>query len=243
VRNLAVSLIVIPVVGFPILSFVAGTRVTSAIGRCCEPFWIFLELLIFAMLSQQSKGAISAFRRARTYLALATGFELLLFLWIPFSAVRESWYISHSPAHIYKTGAADLWVVDLSKFGTRDIDARVKSLMRGPGDVVVPAIYSNRGFGMDTWLELGGRLLPLTSFYAPLMRTHGFDGANYASATPFLSSRALRVILVASDIFSQPDFPDSVRRIKGRFPQAKEWTMGPVDPDGRIQIWVADLQP
>jgi len=243
VRDLAVSLIVIPVVGFPILSFVAGTRVTSAIGRCCEPFWIFLELLIFALLSQQVKGTALAFRRAGTYLALAAGFELLLFLWVPFSAVRESWYISHSPAHTYKTGAADLWVVDLSKFGTRDIDARVKSLMRGPNDVVVPAIYSNRGFGMDTWLELGGRLLPLTAFYAPLMHTHGFDGANYASATPFLSSRPLRVILVASDIFSRPDFPESVRRIKGRFPQAKEWTAGPVDPDGRIQIWVADLEP
>jgi hypothetical protein len=243
VRNLAVSLVVIPVVGFPILSFVAGTRVTSAIGRCCEPFWIFLELLVFVLLSQPATGTTSTFRRARPYLALAAGIELVLFLWIPFSAVRESWYISHSPAHTYKTGAADLWVVDLSKFGTRDIDAGVKSLIRGPDDVVVPAIYSNRGFGMDTWLELGGRLLPLTSFYAPLMRTHGFDGANYASATPFVSSRPLRVILVASDIFNRRDFPESVRRIKGRFPQAKEWNMGPIDPHGRIQIWVADLQP
>ncbi len=96
---------------------------------------------------------------------------------------------------------------------------------------------------MDTWLELGGRLLPLTNFYAPLMRTHGFDGANYASVTPFVSSRPLRVILVVSDTFNRPDFPESVRRIKGRFPQAKEWTRGPIDPDGRTQIWVADLRP
>ena len=45
------------------------------------------------------------------------------------------------------------------------------------------------------------------------------------------------MILVASDIFNRPDFPESVRRIKSRFPQAREWTMGPVDVDGRVQIW------
>ena len=180
-RNLAVLFVLVPVAGLPILSFVAGTRVTTAIGRCCEPFWIFLELLVLVLLSQRSTEAFSPLRRARPWLALAATAELVLFLWIPVSAVRESWYIIHSPARTYKTSAASLWVVDLSKFGTRDIDARVKSLLRGPDDVVVPAIYSNRSFGMDTWLELGGRLLPLTTFYAPLMHTMGSDGASLRS--------------------------------------------------------------
>jgi hypothetical protein len=114
--------------------------------------------------------------------------------------------------------------------------------MRDPSDVVVPATYSNRSFGVDTWIEFGGRLLPLTTFDAPLTATHGKDGANFYGSAPFVTSRPLRVVLVASNIFSRSDFPQLVGHIKERFIQARQWIRGPLDPDGRVQIWSADLE-
>jgi hypothetical protein len=92
------------------------------------------------------------------------------------------------------------------------------------------------------WLEFGGRLLPLTTFTDPLLRTHGKDGAAFSGTTPFLSSKPLRVIVVASDIFRRRDFQECVERIKSRFKQARQWRTGPLDTDGRVVIWVADLQ-
>jgi hypothetical protein len=142
----------------------------------------------------------------------------------------------------YQPSAAGLWVPDLSRFGTRQIVADVKSELRGPQDVVVPATYSNRSFGVDEWIEFGGRLLPLTIFDEPLARTHGKDGANYYAKTAFTTSRPLRLVLVASNIFERPDFSELVQNIKNRFVQARVWNQGPIDPDGRVQIWVTELQ-
>jgi hypothetical protein len=95
---------------------------------------------------------------------------------------------------------------------------------------------------MDLWLEYAAwRELPLTIFSTPLWKTHGSDGASYYSSAPFSSSRPVRIVLVASDTFSDPAFPADVERIKGRFPQAHGWTRGPLDADNRVQIWAADL--
>ena len=52
----------------------------------------------------------------------------------------------------------------------------------------------------------------------------------------------LRVILVASNIFERSDFPQMVQHIKDRFVQARQWIRGPLDPDGRVEIWATDLE-
>lgn len=236
-RTLVALTMVTPLVGFPILSFVIGLQFTAAISRVCGPFWILLELFILMLFSQSPHHEGPIFRRARIGLAIIVGSQVLFFLWIPIGAAEELRFMYHDRPP-YQAGEAGLWVPDLSKFGTRNIDSQVRSLMRSPNDVVVPAIYSNRSFGMDTWLEFGGRLLPLNTY---VFRQSNRDGADFFGTSPFRSSRPLRVILVASNIFERKDFPALVQNIKDRFVQAREWTQGQEDPDGRVQIWVTDL--
>jgi hypothetical protein len=233
--------LVVPLAGLPVVSFISGQLFTTVIGRCCGPFWIFLELVALLFLSQPVQRDYPPIRVARITLAAAVGIQLALFLWAPKTAIDDYLFMTYQRPP-YQASATGLWVPDLSRFGTREIDADVKGLIRSPTDVVVPAIYSNRSFGMDVWLEFGGRLLPLTTFTDPLFRTHGKEGAAFSGTAPFVSSKPLRVIVVASDIFKRPDFLESVDRIKGRFPQARQWIRGPLDSDGRVAIWVADLQ-
>jgi hypothetical protein len=240
-RDLTALALIIPLIGFPVLSFIAGVQFVVSIGRCCEPFWILAELVVFLMLSQPAHADGAGIPTARAVLATTTGIQLLILLWIPVSAVQDYLFMTYRRPP-YQASSADLYVPDLSRFGTRQIDADVKSQIRGPSDVVAPATYSNRSFGIDLWIEFGGRLLPLTTFDAPLSATHGSDGANYYGSTPFTTSRPLRVILVASNIFERSDFPQMVQHIKDRFTQARQWIKGPLDPDGRVQIWVANLE-
>jgi hypothetical protein len=216
-----------------------GPQFAYAFARCCEPYWIISEFWILALLSRPPKGSPTGVQTMRAGLGLLTLIQLSLMAWIPYVAVREAWKFAHSPP--YRAGAANLFVTDLSKYGTREIDERVKSQIRSPEDVLVAAVYSNRAFGTDTWLEFGGRLLVLNSFPAPLVQTHGWAGADYLSSKPFFSSRPVRVILVASDPYLRNDFQESVARIKGRFQQAGAWTAGPPDPDGRVEIWTTEL--
>jgi hypothetical protein len=239
-RNVAMLVLAIPLLAFPALSIVSGPQFGYAFARCCEPYWIVAEFWILALLSLPPKGAPTTVRAMRIGLGLLTGIQLALMAWIPYVDAREVWKFAHSPA--YQAGGANLFVTDLSKYGTRDIDERVKSLIRSPEDVVVAAVYSNRAFGTDTWLELGGRLLVLNVFPAPLVQTHGWAGADFLSSKPFFSSHPVRVILVASDPYLRSDFRDSVNRIKGRFKQADNWTMGPPDPHGRVEMWTAELR-
>ena len=220
IRNVTILAGVVPLVAFPALSFLAGLRFSYALGRCCEPYWILFELLIFVLLSQNAP-EIRVPRPARLALAATAIFQIFLFLWIPVMWGRLFWLVLHSPH--YDAGAADLWNTDLSKYGTRDIDERVKSLLRGPGDVVAPAVYSERAFATDTMLEFGGRLLPLATFFVPLAQTHGRDGANYYSTAPLVSSAPVRIILVAPDPYNRPDFRQQTERVMRRFTQVRQW--------------------
>jgi len=231
---------VIPLIGFPLLSFISGPHFEAGFRRCCEPFWIVGELFVLMLLSQTAKPQGLGVRAAKTLLAAAAGIQVIFLLWIPVGAVKDYLFMTYQRPP-YQAGAARLYIPDLSRFGTRQFDADVKGLMRGPADVVVPATYSNRSFGIDLWIEFGGRLLPLTTFDEPLIGTHGKDGASFYGTSPLVTSRPLRVIVVASNIFGRSEFPQMVQTIKDRFVQAKQWTRGPIDPDGRVEIWVADL--
>jgi len=239
-RNVTLLSGLIPLVLFPALSFAGGPHFSFAFARCCEPYWILLELQLLWLLSRSPDRCISFDRNTRNVLALATVCQIALFLWTPFFYAKEALKIARTPP--YKASAADLWDTDLSRYGTRDIDERVKSLIRRPEDIVVPAVYSNRAFATDTMLEFGGRLLPLNIFFSPLQQTHGRDGANYNSTTPFVSSTPLRVILVAPDPYKRDDFGASTERVMQRFTQVHEWVPGPLDPDRRTWIWTGEIQ-
>jgi hypothetical protein len=238
-RNLTILTGLIPLAAIPALSFLGGAQFNFAMSRLCEPYWILLEIQIFWLWSQPQDRRSAVYRNARILLGLATAFQLALLLWIPYDAAKEALKIVRTPA--YQTGAEDLWDTDLSKYGTRDIEERVKSLIHSPHDVIVPATYSDRSFATDTMLEFGGRLLPLSPGFVPLRETHGKGGANYFSDTPFVSSEPLRVILVTADPYSWDGFQESVRRVMRRFTQVREWTPGPPDPHGRTHIWVGQI--
>jgi len=240
IRNITLLCAAVPLVIFPLLSFATGPHFTIAIGRCTEPYWILLELMILKVLAERAPLAEGlALRRAWTGLAVVASVQLILFLWIPFADAKEIRFIFNSPASRYETTAARLWNTDLSRYGTRDIVATIKSLVRSPNDLIVPAIYSDRGYATDTMLEfVGNRLLPLNVF--PLVKTHGVPGSYYYAEEPFRSSGPLRIILVAPDPYNRDDFRQNTERVMSRFPQVLHWERGPVDPNGRVWIWVGE---
>ena len=240
IRNITILCTIVPLVIFPLLSFAAGPHFSIAIGRCAEPYWILLELMILKLLAERPPAGEPALRPAWYGLVLASSLQLILFLWIPFSDAKEIWFIFHSPASKYQTTAAGLWNTDLSRYGTRDIVAAIKSTVHSPADLIVPAIYSDRGYATDTMLEfVGNRLLPLNVF--PLVKTHGVPGSDYHDSTPLQSSTPLRVILVAPDPYNDADFRQSTQGVMNRFPQVRQWNPGPVDPHGRVWIWIGEI--
>lgn len=238
-RNIALLAVAIPLVALPLLSFAAGPHFSKAMDRACGPYWIVAELLILLVISQKRDAGV--LRSARMCLAGAVALQLVFLMAVMVADARESWYIMHSPAHLYETSTAGLWDTDLSKFGTRDIVANVRSLARGPRDVIVPAIYTDRSFGSDTLLELGGRLLPLGPRFPLLAQTYGSYATDYYATEPLRSSQPLRVILVATDVYNEPAFNGWVRNIMRRFDQIRAWTPGPPDPHGRTHIWVGEI--
>jgi hypothetical protein len=241
IRDMTILCAAVPLVIFPLLSFVSGARFTFSLGRCCEPYWIFLELAVLKLLAEPAPRVEDGpgLRLARYGLALTAAIQTILFLWIPIGVVKDSWFIAHSPAWTYQTTAAHLWDSDLSRYGTRDIVANVKSLVQSPTDIIVPAVYSNHTFATDTMLEFGGRLLPLT--VSPLVKNHSVPGAEYDSAQSFQSSSPLRIVLVAPDPYNRPDFRQNTERVMRRFPQVPQWIPGPIDPHGRVWIWIGQI--
>lgn len=239
-RDLTFLLAAVPLVGLPALGVLARTRYTTALERACLPSWIFLELILFLLIGEAGSKMIGP--KSRMLLAALAGSQILFFLWIPFSAGREALGIARRPK--YDATANALYDSELSRVSSRTAVNRIRSAVEKPGDVIVPATYSDRAFGTDTWIELDdlGPLLPLNAGPFAVARTQG-EGGNYLAQTPFVTSLPLRVILVAPDPYHRPDFRASVDRIRGRFLQAKRWTQMQASAGDPYEIWTADLEP
>jgi hypothetical protein len=95
---------------------------------------------------------------------------------------------------------------------------------------------------METWLVLPGRLLPLTNFDLPLVRTQGTAGANYFAAAPFRSSRPQRVMLVLADPYARPEAAAEQAAIRNRFAPPDRWQRVIDDPEDRVAVWTATLK-
>ena len=240
-RNLSVLLAAVPLIGFSVLSVVGRTRYTTAFERACLPSWILLELTLFVLLGNLRDGEAVLSPNTRKVLAGVAGAQILLFIWVPISAARELWRIPARPDYEITSNA--LYDPELSRLSSRGAINRIRQVTNGPEDVVVPATYSDRAFGTDTWIELNGlgRLLPLNIMPFALEFTQG-DGANFLGRTPFTTSRRVRVVVIAPDPYRRADFSASVERIKNRFVQARQWVRSV--PDGRdaFDIWTADIE-
>jgi hypothetical protein len=235
--------VAVPIFGFPALSSITGVRYVTGLGRSCEPYWIFSELVILALISRKPSLSGSAYKWAGTGLMIATAMQFALFLWVPKLELQRAWQFAREP--LYAAGPKALGVEDLAKHGTRDIDNQIKSLVRSSSDVIVPAVYSNHGFGTDVYLELAGfgRLLPLSYLPVAISRTQG-DGARFYGTSYFESSGPIRIILVAPDTYHRYDFQPSVEQIRERFKDTDPWTSVPVvpaDPDNYAHLWTTEI--
>lgn len=242
VRDLTLLLVAVPLVAFPALSVLGKTRYTSVIERACLPSWIFLELILFLLMGEVTKGRRAMAPKTRIFLASLAATQILFFLWIPISAVRDAFRIWQRPR--YEATANALYDTELSRISSRRAVDRIRSALDRPDNVIVPATYSDRAFGTDTWIEMDGAgpLLPLNGGTFALATTQG-EGGNYLAQTPFFTSQPLRVVLVAPDPYHRLDFRSSVDRIRSRFVQAKRWTRMPASAGDVYEIWTADLAP
>jgi hypothetical protein len=241
-RDMTFLLVAVPLIAFPALSMLGRTRYTTVIERACLPSWIFLELILFLIAGEVTNGRRATAPKTRVILASLAASQILFFLWIPISIARDAWANARRPG--YESTANALYDADLSRISSRKAINRIRSTVHGRNDVIVPATYSDRAFGTDTWIELEdvGRLLPLNTGAFALAHTQG-EGGNYLAQTPFLTSQPLRVVLVAPDPYHRLDFRASVDRIRSRFLQAKRWTQRPATAGDAYEIWTADLEP
>lgn len=226
-------LVLVPIVGLVYLTSHSNYDFILDAGRHASPYWIFLQLLLIALLTREIAAAGRWERGFRIVLIGLTAYCCVLAAFIPSAAVKTALRVPPSGA-CPPTG---LYVATLSQTNPAAVATAIRNIIRDD-DVVVPATY---WLGQETWLELPGRLLPLTNFWEPLMETHGRSGADYFGSTPFRSSRPLRVVLIAPDPYSRPDYDQAVDRIKARFPQAHDWSLELSFPTDRVQVWVANL--
>jgi hypothetical protein len=241
-RDMTFLLVAAPLIAFPTLSMLGRTRYTTVIERACLPSWIFLELILFLLAGEVTYGRRAIAPKTRMILASLAASQILFFLSIPISAARDAWKIAGRPR--YESTANALYDTDLSRISSRKAVDRIRSAVDSQNDVIVPATYSDRAFGTDTWIELDrlGPLLPLNTGAFALAHTQG-EGGNYLAETPFLTSQPLRVVLVTPDPYHRPDFRASLARIRSRFAQAKRWTQMPATAGDVYEIWTADLKP
>lgn len=230
---LASLLVVVPIAGLVYLTSHSNYDFILDAGRHASPYWIFLQLLLIALLTRTTRTEGRLERVSRTALIALTAYCCVLAAFIPSAAIKTALRIPRSGA-CPPTG---LYVATLSQTNPAAVATAIRDIIR-QDDVVVPATY---WLGQETWLELPGRLLPLTNFWEPLMQTHGRNGADYFASTPFRSSRPIRIVLIAADPYSRPDFDQAVNRIKARFPQADDWSLALSFPADRVQVWVANL--
>lgn len=227
---LAAMLAFVPLLALSYLTLRSNYPFIADAERHGGPYWIFIQFLLIVALMRRP-----LLQEQPRFLALlATAYCFALALFAPYASVRLALKIPSTEA----APISGLYVPSLSPSKPAEVSLKLHELIH-TNDVVVPATY---WLGQETWLELPGRLLPLTNFWEPLMQTHGHDSANYFSSTPFRSSSPLRVVLVAPNPYARPEYHSLVQLQKERFPQASNWSLVPAPFGDDVQIWTADLE-
>jgi hypothetical protein len=238
-RNLVVLAILTAVVPSAALSYMMLRTgvVYPLIGtRHVLPYWVFLEFLAVGMFSDwldkpHHFPTMVLVLAVCAYVIVPLGYDCYRFF--RFQVLR------HVPQS-YTSSRNRLSVQTLSQSNAARIGKLVSSNLRDPRDLVVMATTH---LGMDSWLEIPQRMMPLTSFWGPLQRQFGSEGTSIAGKSPLRSSRNLRVILVVSNLYPQPDHAAMIRSIMARFPQAHRW-ITVEDHSGEnsdASLWYADL--
>jgi hypothetical protein len=202
--------------------------------RHVRPYWVFLELVSISMLV--SWGSSSS-RTVRLTVLLGAVYLVAPNVYSAYKFLRYD--VGRWGAEPYRASDHRLWVPTLATRDVTHVLDAVQHAIRSRDDVVVIAAP---WLGMEAWLEIPNRILPLTNFWQPLCKTHGRDGADFFASSPFRSSRALRVVLVASDLYALETFPQDIARLTRRFPQARTWMLVRAGVPGEAAaVLVADL--
>jgi hypothetical protein len=138
----------------------------------------------------------------------------------------------------YTPSATGLYVPELSARNVPEVRAQIAAVLRSPQDVVVLAGPAGTGASQAMWLETPWRTLPVSTFSLPLGGRFA-RAADLRETLPFLASRPLRVVLVASLSLQKGRW---LSRLLRRFPQAQAWTSVPPARGAGVGIWFADLK-
>jgi hypothetical protein len=240
--------VIVPLGGLGACIGLMGFPYPSEIERHILPYWIFLEILVIWLLSEGSES------KAGTALSLRQDWSIRSCRWVCWAVFI--YLLAASSFSVYRFVRYDIWrwrgmsysmtsnrlfVPTWSSIGVQPIRQLLDQLSLGPRDIVVPAAP---WLGMEAWLEIHERLLPLSNFSAPLRRSHGTD-LEYFSDQPLRSTQPLRVVLLVSNLYQREDYIQSVARIKNRFPQAAEWRLlqGGRGTEDELSVWIAELKP
>jgi hypothetical protein len=179
-------------------------------------------------------------RRSRTGERLIAAASFTLFFLAPTAFVAIDFAkneIGHRLIPGYQASSTGLWVPEISSGSVPQVQAAVASLLRSPQDVVIVASPAGSGESFLMWLEMPGRVLPVTTFNLPLGGRY-LQAADLKSDQPLTTSRPLRVVLLTARSL---DAEGWLARLQARFPQAHGWTRGPDVPGANAEIWFSDL--
>ncbi len=132
-----------------------------------------------------------------------------------------------------------LWAPEISERDLPRVWSSVAALLRSPRDIVVVAAPAGTGESFLMWLEVPGRVLPITTFSLPLGGSY-LRAADLRDTGPLTSSLPLRVVLVTSCSLEEGGWR---ARLQARFPQAQTWTQAPPVPGANVVIRYGDLLP
>lgn len=182
----------------------------------------------------------SAGRASKRRVRIAAAAVLALFFVAPVAfAVADfaSNEIGDRLAFKATSSSTGLWTPELSARNVPRVQTAVAALLRSPRDVVVVAAPAGTGDSFLMWLELPGRILPVTTFPLPLGGRY-LHAADLRETNPLTSSRPLRVVLVTARSLDEGGWR---ARLQARFPQAQTWTQAPPVPGANVELWFSDL--
>jgi hypothetical protein len=239
-RNIAILAgltVIVPSVAFGYMMLRTGIVYPLIATRHVLPYWILVEFLAVGMFDDWLRKSHRV--PAATLACLACGYVAVPCAYLAWTFVHQTAVEYGSRPYVPTENR--LFVPALSQSNSARIVKQIAGNLHSSRDVVVMATTT---LGMESWLEIPQRMLPLTYFWAPLQRQFGNQGANLLGTSPLLTSRDLRVILVVSKEYAQHDREEVIRAVMARFPQARSWI--PLE-DGSAEVgdaalWYADLE-
>lgn len=234
VGPLGLAFVFVPLAGLAYITLGSSHSFVLDASRHAGPAWVLLQVVLAGIVLRDPV-TLTIPLELRRWLTASTCLLLFFAAYPLYAAARTSLAaIGRAPE-----AATGLDIRTLSTESGAEVQAAVSGLLL-PDDVVVPATY---WLGMESWLPLSNRLLPMTHFAEPVHHLQGLEGADYFGSGPFHTSQPVRVAMIVSDPYESPEIDANVRRIQARFPGARGWDEKLWMPRDRVRVWTAWIDP